>query len=229
MGGQACILYGAAEFSRDVDVAVAVDPQNLRRLRAALVDLDAEPVYFPKLAASALRRGHACHFRCQAPGLHGVRLDVMAVLRGVPGFETLWRRRMRLDLPGGITIDVMALPDLLRAKKTQRDKDWPMVRRLVEADVARAPARVPASRARFWLEECRSTELLAQLARRFRGQAVRVAQKRPAVRAALHGDIAAVAAELRFEEDCERDLDRLYWKPLLAELESLRRGRRRDS
>ena len=24
MGGQACILYGAAEFSRDVDVAVAV-------------------------------------------------------------------------------------------------------------------------------------------------------------------------------------------------------------
>ncbi len=36
MGGQACILYGAAEFSRDIDLAVAVSPGNLARLRAAL-------------------------------------------------------------------------------------------------------------------------------------------------------------------------------------------------
>jgi hypothetical protein len=35
MGGQACILYGAAEFSRDVDFAVAVEGGNLTRLRAA--------------------------------------------------------------------------------------------------------------------------------------------------------------------------------------------------
>ncbi len=28
MGGQACILYGATEFSRDVDVAVAADEKN---------------------------------------------------------------------------------------------------------------------------------------------------------------------------------------------------------
>ena len=41
MGGQACILYGAAEFSRDVDVAVAVDARNLARLRSALADLNA--------------------------------------------------------------------------------------------------------------------------------------------------------------------------------------------
>ncbi len=47
MGGQACILYGGAEFSRDVDFAVSVSPDNLRRLRAALRDLEAEPVYFP--------------------------------------------------------------------------------------------------------------------------------------------------------------------------------------
>lgn len=30
------ILYGAAEFSRDLDLAVAVAPADLRRLRAAL-------------------------------------------------------------------------------------------------------------------------------------------------------------------------------------------------
>ena len=33
MGGQACILYGAAEFSRNVDVAVLAEPDNLSRLR----------------------------------------------------------------------------------------------------------------------------------------------------------------------------------------------------
>src|SRR5262245_16458405 len=112
MGGQACILYGAAEFSRDVDVAVAVDAGNLARLRSALAELDAEPVYFPPLGAAALRRGHACHFRCHGEGLDGVRLDVMGVLRGVPAFETLWRRRVELDLSVGLRVAALAIEDL---------------------------------------------------------------------------------------------------------------------
>jgi hypothetical protein len=36
MGGQACILYGAAEFSRDVDLAVLAGGNNLDRLREEL-------------------------------------------------------------------------------------------------------------------------------------------------------------------------------------------------
>ena len=32
MGGQACVLYGAAEFSRDTDIAVLADAGNLRQL-----------------------------------------------------------------------------------------------------------------------------------------------------------------------------------------------------
>ena len=35
MGGQACVFYGAAEFSRDTDIVIAMSPTNLRRLRAA--------------------------------------------------------------------------------------------------------------------------------------------------------------------------------------------------
>lgn len=31
MGGQACVFYGAAEFSRDVDLAILAEPDNLRR------------------------------------------------------------------------------------------------------------------------------------------------------------------------------------------------------
>ena len=29
MGGQACVFYGAAEFSRDADIAILAEPDNL--------------------------------------------------------------------------------------------------------------------------------------------------------------------------------------------------------
>ena len=44
MGGQACVFYGAAEFSRDLDLLILPDPENLGRLRASLADLEAEPL-----------------------------------------------------------------------------------------------------------------------------------------------------------------------------------------
>ena len=44
MGGQACVFYGAAEFSRDTDFAILADAANLRRLRQALADLQAVPI-----------------------------------------------------------------------------------------------------------------------------------------------------------------------------------------
>ncbi len=36
MGGQACVFYGAAEFSRDTDFAILADAANLTRLRERL-------------------------------------------------------------------------------------------------------------------------------------------------------------------------------------------------
>lgn len=225
MGGQACILYGAAEFTRDVDFAVAVDPANLGRLRAALDELEAEPVFFPPLSAAVLRRGHACHFRCGALGLHGLRIDVMSRMRGVDPFPKLWARREEVALPGVGRLAVLSLPDLVKAKKTQRDKDWPMVRRLIEADVAHAPSRIPRARLRFWLQEARSYELLRDLARRHPELARRV--RRPALRAAMEGDADRAAGLLRGEEDHERQQDRLYWAPLRSELERWRRARPR--
>ena len=47
MGGQACVFYGAAEFSRDANFAVLADPANLARLRQALADLQAEVIAVP--------------------------------------------------------------------------------------------------------------------------------------------------------------------------------------
>ena len=133
MGGQACVLYGAAEFSRDTDIAVLSDAENLRQLAVAFDRLQAEPIAVPPFEAKYLLRGHAVHFRCRHPDAAGVRVDVMSVMRGVAPFAELWQRRTSLDYDAGLRIELLSLPDLVCAKKTQRDKDWPMLRRLVEA------------------------------------------------------------------------------------------------
>ncbi len=61
MGGQACILYGGAEFSRDTDLAVLASRDNLDRLRAALTSLNAHVVAVPPFEIEYLERGHAIH------------------------------------------------------------------------------------------------------------------------------------------------------------------------
>jgi hypothetical protein len=77
MGGQACVFYGAAEFSRDTDFAILASPANLARLQRALDDLEADVIAVPPFAAGHLRRGHAIHFRCRHPEAAGLRIDVM--------------------------------------------------------------------------------------------------------------------------------------------------------
>lgn len=67
MGGQACVLYGGAGFSRDADLSIHADTANLVRLRKALAELQATPIAAPPFALKYLRRGHAVHFRCQRP------------------------------------------------------------------------------------------------------------------------------------------------------------------
>lgn len=86
MGGQACVFYGAAEFSRDVDLAILASDANLGRLRTALTELRAEVIAVPPFEARYLRRGHAVHFRCREGETAGLRIDVMTRMRGVDAF-----------------------------------------------------------------------------------------------------------------------------------------------
>ena len=154
-----------------------------------------------------------------------MRLDVMAKMRGVDAFPKLWKRRTAIELPDGTRCDLLSLPDLVQAKKTQRDKDWPMIRRLVEADLAdRSRPPLPA-RVAFWLRECRTPDLLRTLVRRYPVAAAKVARERPAVRAALRSDVARIEQELHREQARERALDRRYWAPLRRELQTWRRSR----
>ena len=140
MGGQACVFYGAAEFSRDLDLMVLVHAKNMALLRSALDALGAEPIAVPPFAEEYLLRGHALHFRCRREDVAGLRIDLMSNLRGVGNFEDVWARRTSIETDG-VVVEMLALEDLVRAKKTQRDKDWPMIRRLVEESYFRGSGR----------------------------------------------------------------------------------------
>lgn len=226
MGGQACVFYGAAEYSRDVDFALLADDENLARLRLALRELRAEVIAVPPFEAAHLARGLAVHFRCQAPGIAGLRVDVMSRMRGVDDFNALWERRTTIEVDG-LEIDLMSLPDLVQAKKTQRAKDWPMIQRLVEANWFQNRHEPTPLRIDFWLKECRTPELLLDLAARFPEEAVEVGRTRPAVRDALRADAVLVERRLEAERQAEVVADRAWWEPLRKELENLRRLRKR--
>ena len=225
MGGQACVFYGAAEFSRDTDLAIVADAANLARLRQALSELQADVIAVPPLALKHLRRGHAVHFRCQHPEAIRMRVDVMAKMRGVDPFPKLWKRRTTLELPDGTVCDLLSLPDLVQAKKTQRDKDWPMIRRLVEAHYFQNRAKPNPSQVRFWFRELRTPEILIELAGSHGRLCHQLVAERPVLAEVVRNDRQAIERALVAEETAERENDREYWLPLRQELEQLRHGK----
>jgi hypothetical protein len=226
MGGQACIFHGAAEFSRDIDVILLLDDGNVASFWKLLSQLQAAPIAVPPFELDFLRRGPVVHFRCRRPELGGIRLDIMTHLRGVDLFPALWDRRTPARGPDGETYELLSLPDLVLARKTQRDKDWPMIRRLVEADYF--AGNPTDARVRFWLRELRSPDLLVHLAEEHPALVDELLLVRPLLAAAASGDLSSLGEGLAAEEREERSRDRAYWLPLRRELEELRRTRRRS-
>ena len=79
-----------------------------------------------------------------------MRIDVISRMRGVAPFAELWDRRTTLPIENE-PIEALSLPDLVQSKKTQRDKDWPMITRLVEANYFESRASATREQIRFWL------------------------------------------------------------------------------
>ncbi len=238
MGGQACIIYGAAEFSRDTDIAILAEPENLKRLRQAIAELDARVLAVPPFEPEYLARGHAVHFECGPTSVApGMRLDVMAVMRNVPPFDVCWARRSTLGAGELDGIEVMGLEDLVNCKKTRRDKDWPMIRVLVERHYLDDTLEPTAERFRFWLRELRTSQLLTECVERARTHSEaagavleEMAARRAATAIAARGGPAEdIDAALTAEEARERAADDAYWQPLIRELEALRHAARHSN
>ncbi|HUE72173.1 MAG TPA: hypothetical protein VMP01_14915 [Pirellulaceae bacterium] len=225
MGGQACILYGGAEFSKDLDLAVLADANNLEMLRSALDELHAERIAVPPFESRYLEMGLAVHFRVGHPDFFGTRIDIMSKMRNVDSFDVLWERRTTVEYEGDV-FEVLALPDLVKCKKTQRDKDWPMVAQLVAFNYFQNREAPSEAQIDFWFRELRTPSLLIELAAKFPPDCKRIALDRPLLNLAAASDPQSLRVELVEEENREREADRLYWEPLRREIERLRRERR---
>lgn len=226
MGGQACVFYGAAQFSKDIDLVLLASEENFSRLLAALKDLNARRIAVPRFDAGLLARGHAVHFRCQGGDADGLRVDIMTRLRDLPPFDLLWQKRTTISEPTGDEFDLLAVEDLVRAKKTQREKDWPVIEALVEGHYRSLGNEPSHERIVFWLTEARSPERLIALVQRFPDEVRALLERRPLLNLAFSNDIEHLREALDAEVRAEQAKDRAYWAPLKAELEAFRRDER---
>jgi hypothetical protein len=185
--------------------------------------LKAGLIYVPPLEVNYLERGHACHFRCLAKDVKNLRVDVISKLRGCEPFEKLWVRRNKITLKKErIVIDIIGLKDLVQSKKTQRDKDWLMLKRLVDDDIVLNKAHPSDAQVRWWLLESRNPDSLIMLAAKYLKIAKECLHDRPLLSRAVNSDIQKLNLKLHEEEAKERQKDIEYWVPLRKELEALR-------
>jgi hypothetical protein len=226
MGGQACVFYGAAQFSKDVDLALLASEENFSRLRNALGELNAQRIAVPPFDPALLARGHAVHFRCHGGGADGLRVDVMTRLRDLPDFVVLWGRRATIRSEDGECFELLSVEDLVQAKKTQREKDWPVIDALVEGHYRALGSEPTPERIAFWLGESRTPERLIGLVQRHPSEARAQFSRRPLLHLALAGESEALRSALDAEARAEQAKDRAYWAPLKAELEVFRRAER---
>ena len=230
MGGQACVFYGAAQFSKDIDFLILAEDENFEGLHAALGELKATRIAVPGFDPRVLDRGHAVHYRCKASGVEGLRVDIMTKLRDLPDFSILWDRRTTISELDGQKIDLLSVPDLVNAKKTQRMKDWPMISALVEGHYDQYTSEPNPSRIDFWLRESRVEDRLIDLVVRFPAEAaVMAASTRPLLALAITPDLPRLREALDAEVRAEQEKDRIYWEPLKREMEEFRRAERRES
>jgi len=222
MGGQACVFYGAAQVSKDIDLALLAEPPNIERLRLALKELAAERIAVPPFDPALFDRGHAIHFRCHAPGVEELRVDLMSKLRLLDDFTRLWERRTTFGDDDGNEFNLLSVPDLVRSKKTARNKDWPVLELLVNIHIHENLAAPRPDWVRFWLSECRTPVQLVSLARRFPAECRGLTSARPLLAHALAGNETALIPALDAEMRSEQAVDRAYWEPVRRELEAMR-------
>jgi hypothetical protein len=103
VGGVALQLHGFSGATRDVDVTIAVDPENEHRVTAALEALQARPFMTGE-------RGSAFHTR-----LGG--LEIMRTTDGVGDYEAWSLHATTFHLTGGLEVQVGRPSDLLLSKE----------------------------------------------------------------------------------------------------------------
>ena len=115
LGGYAVNYHGFHRFTGDIDFWIAVDPDNARRVSAALIRFGFSPQSVGP--QQFLEQGKVHMF-----GVPPVRVDLLTGPSGVD-FDACYARRVVANLDG-VEVPVISLSDLRRNKRASgRDKD----------------------------------------------------------------------------------------------------------
>ncbi len=123
-GGFACVVHGSPLITQDIDICLAINEEQIGKLRTALSDLNPRhrmnPSYRPSFMEYPLNLEGVKNIYLETD--LGV-LDILSVLQPVGGFETVKRNSISIPLYGHIC-RVVSIEDLIRIKKTMtRPKD----------------------------------------------------------------------------------------------------------
>lgn len=122
IGGYAVNYYGFPRATADLDIWIAISPENAERLAQAVRDFgfaEADPATF-LLPRKVIRMG--------VPPL---RLEILTSISGVK-FEECYSRRLKAELDG-VTVNLIRLDDLKRNKQASgRLKDLLDLEQLAE-------------------------------------------------------------------------------------------------
>lgn len=117
VGGLAVGAWGVVRGTKDVDIVVSMDPDNLKRLAEVAVAAGGHVqqgeamLGTPISIASALASGEQVAIETELG-----RLDVVQGLEGVPGYDELRSRAKETEILG-VTVAVCALEDLKAMKR----------------------------------------------------------------------------------------------------------------
>jgi hypothetical protein len=115
IGGYAVMFHAEPRFTKDIDLLISVEGENLQRFSEALTEFG-----FP--LSDSNRQAFARPNCIIEPGRPPSRIDFLNEIPGVD-FASAWNRRVTAAL-GELTIDFIGLEDLIAAKRaTSRPQD----------------------------------------------------------------------------------------------------------
>jgi len=231
IGGQAVVAYGASQFTRDADLWVNPTKTNLDRLRKALKELKTTLRFLPPLESSYLKKGHGVHFRFKYQG-RDFCIDILGKPPRVSGFSSARKKAECIEWHG-LNVPVLDIPRLVATKKTDREKDYPVIQLLGEMVFGQARRRKAVREsAMSWLaRESRNSGHLRTIARNWEGgKETLFKSKRPAAILAAEGaSVIIIQEELNTEKERLKEKNREYWRPLISELRQLKRRQKRKN
>ena len=124
VGGFACVVHGSPLVTQDIDICLAINEEQIGKLRTALRDLNPRHRMNPSYKPSFLEYPESLD------GINNIYLetdlgvlDILSELRPVGSFETIKKNAISISLYGH-TCRVASIEDLIRIKETMgRPKD----------------------------------------------------------------------------------------------------------